>query len=77
MFYYIYFIDENFLEVSGNVKKFYFEDLINKLNTKKAFYSWKISESVYEELFNEIIESLKKIKLDAKKRDIFVNKNIF
>jgi hypothetical protein len=77
IFYFLFFIfsDQNFLEVSGNVKKFYLENLINKLNTKKAFDSWKISENEYEELFNEIIESLKKIKLDAKKKDTFVKIN--
>jgi len=74
LFLFYFSLDENFLEESGKVKKFYLQNLINKLNAKKAFDSWKISENEYEELFNEIIEDLKKIKLDAKKKDTFVRK---
>lgn len=60
------------MEESKRVKKIYLENLMRQLNSKKAFDSWKISENEYEELFNEIIESLKKIRLAAKKKEIIV-----
>lgn len=60
------------MEESKKVKKIYLDNLIKQLTGKKAFDSWKISEKEYEELFDEIIESLKKIKLDAKKKETCV-----
>lgn len=59
------------MEETQKVKKIYLQNLLRQLTAKKAFDSWRISEAEYEELFNEIIESLKKIKLEAKKKDTF------
>ena len=52
--------NENYFTISDNLRKNYLGQLIQKLNAKKAFDSWKISENEYSNLFDEIIDEQKK-----------------
>ena len=52
--------NENYFTISDQLRKNFLNQLIQKLNNKKAFDSWKISENEYSNLFDEIIEDQKK-----------------
>ena len=50
---------DNYFEISNNLRKQYLHQLVQKLNQKKAFDSWKVSENEYSNLFDEIIDEQK------------------
>ena len=52
--------NENYFTISDQLRKNFLSQLIQKLNNKKAFDSWKISENEYSNLFDEIIDDQKK-----------------
>ena len=52
--------NDNYFSISDQLRKKYLSQLIQKLNQKKAFDSWKISEKEYSNLFDSIIEEQKK-----------------
>ena len=52
--------NENYFTISDQLRKNFLNQLIQKLNTKKAFDSWKINENEYSNLFDEIIDDQKK-----------------
>ena len=66
-------IDDNnddYITIANNLKHKYLTQLINKLESKKAFDSWNNSEKAFENLFDEIIEdqknkALNKLKLST------------
>jgi hypothetical protein len=47
--------------------------LIESLERKRAFDCWNISKNDYEELFNEIIENMRKQLLEEKKTQTIVS----
>ena len=52
--------NENYFTISDQLRKNFLSQLIQKLNSKKAFDSWKINENEYSNLFDEIIDDQKK-----------------
>ena len=50
---------DNYFDISNNLRKQYLHQLVQKLNQKKAFDSWKVSENEYSNLFDEIIDEQK------------------
>ena len=60
---------DNYFEISDKLRKQYLHQLIQKLNYKKAFDSWKVSEKEYSNLFDEIIEEQKNKALNKLKND--------
>ena len=63
-------IDDNnddYITIATNLKQKYFTQLLTKLETKKAFESWKSSEKEFSNLFDEIIEDQKKKALNKLK----------
>ena len=59
--------NDNYFNISENLRKNYLNQLVQKLNSKKAFDSWKVSEKEYSNLFDEIIEEQKKSALNKLK----------
>ena len=56
-------IDDNnddYITIATNLKNKYLTQLLSKLETKKAFDTWKIGEKEFSNLFDEIIEEQKK-----------------
>ena len=64
---------DNYSSISEELKKNYISQLLQKLNSKKAFESWKISEKEYSNLFDEIIEEQKKKALNKLKNMTITN----
>ena len=63
-------IDDNnddYITIATNLKNKYLTQLLTKLETKKAFESWKCSEKEFSNLFDEIIEDQKKKALNKLK----------
>ena len=60
---------DNYFEISNNLRKQYLQQLVQKLNQKKAFDSWKVSENEYSNLFDEIIEEQKSKAINKLKND--------
>ena len=63
-------IDDNnddYITIATNLKKKYLTQLLTKLESKKAFESWKSSEKEFSNLFDEIIEDQKKKALNKLK----------
>ncbi len=58
--------------MTENKKAYYLKTLVEKLEGKRAFEKWKISQKDYEELFIEIIENLRKLLLEEKKNQTIV-----
>ena len=52
--------NDNYFTISDYLRKNYLNQLVQKLNAKKAFDTWKVSEKEYSNLFDEIIEEQKK-----------------
>ena len=61
--------NENYLNVTEKLSNQYLKLLVNKLQAKKAFDSWKITEKEYSNIFDEIIEEQKKKVLNKLKND--------
>ena len=59
--------NDNYYTMSENLKKKLLSQLVQKLNSIKAFDSWKVSEEEYSNLFDEIIEDQKKKALNKLK----------
>jgi hypothetical protein len=59
--------NDNYFNISDALRKKYVSQLIQKLNQKKAFESWKVGEKEYSNLFDEIIEEQKKKALNKLK----------
>ena len=59
--------NENYMTIANNLKKKYLTQLLTKLNNKKAFDSWNVSEKEFSNLFEEIIEEQKKKALNKLK----------
>ncbi len=59
--------NDNYFSISDQLRKNYLNQLVQKLNAKKAFDSWKVSEAEYSNLFDEIIEEQKKKALNKLK----------
>ena len=59
--------------MTEKTKAFYLKTLVDSLERKRAFESWKISQKDYEELFNEIIENLRKHLLEEKRNQTIVS----
>jgi len=56
-------IDDNnddYITIATNLKNKYLSQLLTKLETKKAFESWKCSEKEFSNLFDEIIKTKRK-----------------
>jgi len=56
-------IDDNnddYITIATNLKNKYLTQLLTKLETKKAFESWKCSEKEFSNLFDEIIKTKRK-----------------
>jgi len=70
---YLTSLDENFSDVTEKTKAFYLKTLVESLERKRAFESWKISQNDYEEMFNEIIDNIRKSLLEEKKTQTIVN----
>ena len=63
-------IDENnddYMTIATNLKKKYLNQLLQKLESKKAFDTWKSSEKEFANLFDEIIDDQKKKALNKLK----------
>ena len=63
-------IDDNnddYITIATNLKNKYLTQLLSKLETKKAFDTWKIGEKEFSNLFDEIIEEQKKKALNKLK----------
>ena len=63
-------IDDNnddYVTIATNLKNKYLTQLLSKLETKKAFDTWKIGEKEFSNLFDEIIEEQKKKALNKLK----------
>ena len=63
-------IDENnddYMTIATNLKNKYLNQLLQKLETKKAFDTWKSSEKEFANLFDEIINDQKKKALNKLK----------
>lgn len=56
-----------------NIKKKYLENLLEQLKNICVFNTWEISVNEYEEMFDEIIDSQRKLSLEEKKHEIIVN----
>ena len=63
---------DNFVGISLNIKNKYLKNLLSKLNDKRVFDYWNINEQEYSEIFDEIIESQRKICLEEKTNQIIV-----
>jgi hypothetical protein len=59
--------NDNYFTISDYLRKNYLNQLVQKLNAKKAFDTWKVSEKEYSNLFDEIIEEQKKKALNKLK----------
>ena len=59
--------NDNYFNISDTLRKKYVSQLIQKLNQKKAFESWKVGEKEYSNLFDEIIDEQKKKALNKLK----------
>ena len=59
--------NDNYFNISDALRKKYVSQLVQKLNSKKAFESWKVGEKEYSNLFDEIIEEQKKKALNKLK----------
>ena len=59
--------NDNYFNISEQLRKRYISQLIQKLNQKKAFDSWKVGEKEYSILFDEIIEEQRKKALNKLK----------
>ncbi len=59
--------NDNYFNISDALRKKYISQLVQKLNQKKAFDSWKVGEKEYSILFDEIIEEQKKKALNKLK----------
>ena len=59
--------NDNYITIANNLKKKYLNQLLTKLNNKKAFDSWNTSEKEFSNLFEEIIEEQKKKALNKLK----------
>ena len=59
--------NDNYFTISDYLRKNYLNQLVQKLNSKKAFDTWKVSEKEYSNLFDEIIEEQKKKALNKLK----------
>jgi len=59
--------NDNYMTIANNLKKKYLTQLLTKLNNKKAFDSWNVSEKEFSNLFEEIIEEQKKKALNKLK----------
>ena len=56
-------IDDNnddYITIATNLKNKYLKQLLEKLEAKRAFDSWKNSEKEFSNLFDEIIDEQKK-----------------
>jgi len=58
--------------LTQKAKTFYLNTLIDSLERKRAFESWKISKNDFEELFNEIIDNMRKNFIEEKKNQNIV-----
>ena len=61
--------NENYLNITEKLSNHYLKLLVTKLQAKKAFDSWKITEKEYSNIFDEIIEEQKKKVLTKLKND--------
>ena len=59
--------NDNYITIANNLKKKYLNQLLTKLNNKKAFDTWNVSEKEFSNLFEEIIEEQKKKALNKLK----------
>jgi hypothetical protein len=64
--------NDNFYAVAVSIKKKYLENLIEQLKIICVFSNWEISISEYEEMFDEIIDSQRKVSLEDKKTETIV-----
>ena len=59
--------NDNYFNISDALRKKYISQLVQKLNQKKVFDSWKVGEKEYSILFDEIIEEQKRKALNKLK----------
>lgn len=67
---------DNFFQITENLKSKYLKNLMKILIDKKVFDYWNVSQEEYSDVFDEIIESQRKVCLEEKKNQIIVRKFI-
>jgi hypothetical protein len=63
---------DDFYKISESIKSKYLKSLMKNLNEKKVFDYWNISVEEYSDVYDEIIDSQRKVCLDEKKTQIIV-----
>jgi hypothetical protein len=63
---------DDFFKISETIKNKYLKILLRNLGEKKVFDSWNINEEEYKDVFDEIIDSQRKVCLDEKKQQTIV-----
>jgi protein SEY1 len=66
------FKGDDFCNVSETIKNNHLINLMNKLNDKKVFDYWNISNQEFEDIFDDIIDNQKRISLEEKRNQIIV-----
>jgi hypothetical protein len=63
---------DDFFKISETIKNKYLKILLRNLGEKKVFDSWNINEEEYKDVFDEIIDSQRKVCLYEKKQQTIV-----